>query len=107
MNFIFVDSFYSGGSKKIENYQDIQVFKEKTGCSSVMIARAAEWNSSIFRKEGKLDLHDVIRTYLKLAIDYDNTFTNSKYNVQNILRELQETPLGRKFLATQLTQELR
>ena len=29
-----------------------------------MIARQAEWNCSIFRKEGKLPLYDVIRAYL-------------------------------------------
>lgn len=59
--------FYSGGSKEILCYEDILKFRESTGASSVMIARAAEWNTSIFRKEGKLPLFDVIREYLKIV----------------------------------------
>ena len=42
----------NGGSKEIEKFQDILKFKELTGASSVMVARAAEWNVSIFRKRG-------------------------------------------------------
>lgn len=42
----------NGGSRDIENYGDILKFREECGTSSVMIARAAEWNVSIFRKEG-------------------------------------------------------
>ena len=44
---------------------DIYEFKRDCSVSSVMIARAAEWNPSVFRKEGKLDVHDVIKEYLK------------------------------------------
>ena len=44
---------------------DIYEFKKDCGVSSVMVARAAEWNPSVFRKEGKLDVHDVIKEYLK------------------------------------------
>ena len=40
------------------------MFRASTGASSVMIARQAEWNCSIFRKEGKLPLYDVIKAYL-------------------------------------------
>ena len=57
----------SGGSKEIRRYEDIAKFREATGASSVMIARAAEWNTSIFRKEGKLPLFDVVREYLKIV----------------------------------------
>lgn len=42
----------NGGSKEIEKYCDILKFREACGASSVMIARAAEWNCSIFRKNG-------------------------------------------------------
>lgn len=77
-----------------------------TGCKSVMIARAAEWNCSIFRKEGMLDMDQVIREYLKLAVQFDNSPSNTKYCVQNILRELQETPRGRKFLDCQTLEQI-
>lgn len=43
----------NGGSREIEKYSDIAKFKELCGTTSVMIARAAEWNVTIFRPEGK------------------------------------------------------
>ncbi|XP_012262837.2 tRNA-dihydrouridine(20) synthase [NAD(P)+]-like [Athalia rosae] len=96
----------NGGSKEIEKYSDIFKFKKETGCSSVMIARAAEWNCSIFRKQGLLPIDDVIKAYLKYAIDYDNAPSNTKYCVQNILRELQETPKGKLFLEAQTLEQI-
>ncbi|XP_072936780.1 tRNA-dihydrouridine(20) synthase [NAD(P)+]-like [Epargyreus clarus] len=96
----------NGGSKEIEKHSDIYKFKEMTGCSSVMIARAAEWNCSIFRKNGLLPIDTVITDYLKLAVDYDNSPSNTKYCVQNILRDLQETPRGRKFLESQTVEQI-
>lgn len=77
-----------------------------TGCASVMLARAAEWNCSIFRKDGMLPMDTIIKEYLKLAVDYDNSPSNSKYCIQNILRELQETPRGRKFLECQTLEQI-
>ncbi|CAH0404788.1 unnamed protein product [Chilo suppressalis] len=96
----------NGGSKEIEKYSDIIKFKEMTGCNSVMIARAAEWNCSIFRKEGLLPMDTVIKEYLKLAVDYDNSPSNTKYCIQNILRDLQETPRGRQFLECQTLDQI-
>jgi len=71
-----------------------------------MLARAAEWNCSVFRKEGLLPMEDVIKAYLKYAVDYDNSPSNTKYCVQNILRELQDSPLGRKFLDAQTLEQI-
>ncbi|CAH0749015.1 unnamed protein product [Diatraea saccharalis] len=96
----------NGGSKEIEKYNDILKFKDITGCTSVMIARAAEWNCSIFRKEGLLPMDSVIKDYLKLAVDYDNSPSNTKYCIQNILRDLQETPRGRQFLECQTLDQI-
>lgn len=96
----------NGGSKEIECYEDIDKFRRETGCSSVMLARAAEWNCSIFRKEGKLPLDDVIIAYLHYAIDYDNPPGNTKYCVQNMLRDLQDTPRGKKFLEAQTLEQI-
>ncbi|KAI8427801.1 hypothetical protein MSG28_002202 [Choristoneura fumiferana] len=67
----------NGGSKEIEKHSDIYKFKEMTGCTSVMLARAAEWNCSIFRKEGLLPMDTVIKEYLQLAVDYDNSPSNT------------------------------
>ncbi|KAJ0181816.1 hypothetical protein K1T71_002538 [Dendrolimus kikuchii] len=96
----------NGGSKEIETHSDIYKFKKLTGCTSVMIARAAEWNCSIFREEGLLPMDTVIREYLKLAVDYDNSPSNTKYCIQNILRDLQETPRGRQFLECQTLEQI-
>lgn len=96
----------NGGSKEIETYDDIHKFREITNCSSVMIARAAEWNVTVFNKEGKLPLDDVIKNYLKYAVDYDNSPSNTKYCIQNMLRELQDTEKGKKFLETQTLQQI-
>lgn len=96
----------NGGSKEIRKYSDIFKFKEITGCSSVMLARAAEWNCSIFSKKGLLPMEDVIKSYLKYAVDCDNPPSNTKYCIQNILREQQESALGKKFLNSQTLEQI-
>lgn len=72
----------------------------------MMIARQAEHNVSILRKEGKLQEFDVIKSYLKYAIDYGNYMTNTKYNIQQILGELQDSPKGRLLLGAQTFEEI-
>lgn len=96
----------NGGSKEIEKYSDIAKFREQCGASSIMIARAAEWNVTIFRPQGLLPVMDVIKLYLKLSVDYDSVSANSKYCVQNILRDLQESELGKRFLESQTMEQL-
>lgn len=98
--------YFSGGSKEIEVYEDIRKFKNVTGCSSVMIARTAEKNCSIFKNDGKLELPIVIRNYLHYAVDYDNVAPNTKYCVQNMLRNIQETEQGRNFLESTSLQQI-
>lgn len=64
-------------------------------------------NSNRFQiPSGLLELEDVIQEYLKLCIEYDNTPANSKYCVQMMLRELQETPRGKKFLESETLEEI-
>ena len=97
----------SGGSKEIKCFEDIEKFREACGASSVMLARAAMWNCSIFRKDGMLPLHDVIRDYLRLCVDFDNQATNVKYVIQNMIGELQsETSWGRTFLDALTLEEI-
>lgn len=71
-----------------------------------MLARSAQHNCSIFRKEGKVPVDDIIRQYLRYAVDYDNSPSNSKYCVQSMLRDLQETPKGQLFLDAQTLQQI-
>ncbi|XP_025829450.1 tRNA-dihydrouridine(20) synthase [NAD(P)+]-like [Agrilus planipennis] len=96
----------NGGSREIESYKDIFKFKEECGSSSVMVARVAQGNCSIFRKQGMEDLDTVITKYLKCAVDYDNSPSNTKYCVQNMLKSLQETPRGKKFLECQTLEQI-
>ncbi|XP_066140987.1 tRNA-dihydrouridine(20) synthase [NAD(P)+]-like [Euwallacea fornicatus] len=96
----------NGGSREIDKYSDILKFRDECGASSVMIARAAEANCSIFCQDGMKHLEDVIVAYLKLAVDYDNSPSNTKYCVQNMLKELQETPKGKRFLECQTLEQI-
>lgn len=57
---------FSGGSHDfIKEYTDIEAFQQAAGASSVMIARAAMWNPSIFRREGLCPLKEVMQEYIK------------------------------------------
>ena len=56
---------FSGGSREIKRFDDIAKFRNETGTSSVMLARAIQWNPSILRREGFLPIEDVIKSYLK------------------------------------------
>jgi tRNA-dihydrouridine synthase 2 len=96
----------NGGSKEIDRFTDIAKFKTACGASSVMIARAAEWNVTIFRPQGQLPLMDVIKRYLTVAVDYDAYPANAKYCVQNMLRDLQESEMGKKFLDAQTMEQI-
>lgn len=97
---------FSGESSRIDTYEDILKFKRESGCTSVMIARAAQYNPSIFRVGGKLLLDEVIKAYLKYAVLYDNCFPNTKYCIQSMLRDLQDSPRGKTFLETQNLEQI-
>ncbi|XP_049524063.1 tRNA-dihydrouridine(20) synthase [NAD(P)+]-like isoform X2 [Dermacentor silvarum] len=96
----------NGGSGEIACYEDIERFRQATGAASVMLARQAESNCSIFRKEGKKPIDDVIEEYLAYAIEYDNRATNTKYCVQQMLGSLQESDRGKALLASQQMEEI-
>nr|XP_032638790.1 tRNA-dihydrouridine(20) synthase [NAD(P)+]-like isoform X2 [Chelonoidis abingdonii] len=97
----------NGGSHDfIKEYIDIEAFQQAAGASSVMIARAAMWNPSIFRREGLCPLKEVMQEYIKYAVRYDNHYTNTKYCLCQMLREQLETTEGKKLHAAQSTQEI-
>ena len=67
-NAVYFHVCFSGGSEEfINTYKDIEKFRLATNASSVMIARTAQFNCSIFRKEGLLPTEQVIKDYLKLV----------------------------------------
>lgn len=93
----------NGGSSnnrnsQINTYLGIKNFWEETGAASVMIARAAEWNPSVFRPGEKEEIMLVIRKYFEYSIQYDYPFNIVKYCVQQLLGSMQESELGRNFL---------
>lgn len=96
----------NGGSGEISCYEDIERFREASGAASVMLARQAESNCSIFSKDGKKPIDEVIEQYLAYAIEYDNRATNTKYCVQQMLGSLQETDRGKALLASQQMEEI-
>ncbi|KAJ3359285.1 tRNA-dihydrouridine(20) synthase [NAD(P)+]-like [Allomyces javanicus] len=53
---------------------------EIPGIASVMLARSAQSNPSVFRHpEPRLPIDDVIRQYIRYAIKYDSIYQNAKY----------------------------
>ncbi|XP_077144258.1 tRNA-dihydrouridine(20) synthase [NAD(P)+]-like isoform X6 [Ranitomeya variabilis] len=97
----------NGGSQElIREFQDIEAFRSVTAASSVMVAQAAMWNPSIFRREGSLPQEDVMRDYIRYAVLYNNHYTNTKYCLCQMIRDQLESPLGRKLHATQSTLDI-
>ncbi|XP_029464444.1 tRNA-dihydrouridine(20) synthase [NAD(P)+]-like isoform X2 [Rhinatrema bivittatum] len=97
----------SGGSYDyIKEHADIEIFRKATTASSVMVARSAMWNPSIFRREGMLPLEEVMQEYIKYAVKFDNHYTNTKYCLCQMLREQLETPQGKKLHSAQSTLEI-
>ncbi|NXY90503.1 DUS2L synthase, partial [Alcedo cyanopectus] len=97
----------NGGSHDfIKEYLDIETFQKATAASSVMIARAAMWNPSIFKREGLCPLKEVMQAYIKYAVRYENHYTNTKYCLCQMLREQLETTQGKKLHAAQSMQEI-
>lgn len=97
----------NGGSlDHVKTNADIEEFRKATGASSVMLARAAMWNASLFRSQGALPLEKVMEDYLKYAIQYDNNAFNTKYCLCQMLRDKVESPLGKQVQAAQTNAEI-
>lgn len=95
-----------GSSDPVKTNADIEEFRKATGASSVMLARAAMWNASVFAKGGPHPLEKVMEEYLKYAIRYDNNAFNSKYCLCQMLRDKVESPLGKQVQAAQTNAEI-
>uniref|UniRef100_UPI0037E8D113 tRNA-dihydrouridine(20) synthase [NAD(P)+]-like n=1 Tax=Semicossyphus pulcher TaxID=241346 RepID=UPI0037E8D113 len=97
----------NGGSLDlVKTNADIEEFRKVTGASSVMLARSAMWNASVFTKEGPLPVERVMEEYLKYAIRYNNNAFNTKYCLCQMLRDKVESPLGKQVQAAQTSAEL-
>ncbi|XP_049928451.1 tRNA-dihydrouridine(20) synthase [NAD(P)+]-like [Epinephelus moara] len=97
----------NGGSLDlVKTHSDIEEFRKATGASSVMLARAAMWNPSVFRSKGLLPVETVMEEYLKYAIRYDNHVFNTKYCLCQMLRDKVESPQGKQLHASQTNAEI-
>ncbi|XP_056138080.1 tRNA-dihydrouridine(20) synthase [NAD(P)+]-like [Lampris incognitus] len=97
----------NGGSLDlVKTYADIEAFRTATRASSVMLARAAMWNPSVFRSQGLLPLEEVMEEYLKYAIRYDNNAFNTKYCLCQMLRDKVESPMGKQLQSAQTSIEI-
>ncbi|KAL7141578.1 hypothetical protein ABFS83_08G062900 [Erythranthe nasuta] len=66
-------------------YEDFERIRVATGASSVMAARGALWNASIFSPKGKLPWEDVKIEYLKKSILWDNDMKSTKYTLKEMI----------------------
>jgi len=82
-------------------YDDIARCRAATGADAVMIARGASYNvAAAFSPQGK-PFEEVMREYVRVAIDVDQYWTNAKYNLlymaKNTNQWLNKTDKGRRI----------
>ncbi|KAJ1964200.1 tRNA-dihydrouridine synthase 2 [Dipsacomyces acuminosporus] len=65
-------------------HEDVQRARDETGATSVMTARGAIENASIFRPDGMLPPLDVALAYIKTAVCTSNMFSNTKYSLMQM-----------------------
>lgn len=53
----------------VKTFEDMEKFRAAAGASSVMLARAAMWNPSIFRQQGALSVEEVMEDYIRYVRD--------------------------------------
>ncbi|EFA75149.1 tRNA-dihydrouridine synthase 2-like protein [Heterostelium album PN500] len=77
--------------------EDIEKVKKMTGANSVMVARGAIKNISVFKAGAPDPLEHVIKRYLRLAMLKDNFYNNTKYVVNQMIQEneMQKTVEGK------------
>lgn len=66
-------------------YGDFGRIKCATGATSVMVARGALWNCSIFSAKGKSSWEDVKREYVRQSILWDNDIKSTKQTLKEMI----------------------
>lgn len=92
----------------IFEYDDFQRIKVDTGASSVMAARGALWNASIFSPEGKLPWEDVKREYVRKSILWDNDIKSTKHTLKEMIMHYSclELPEGKAVIKSESLADL-
>ena len=82
-----------------------------SGCASVMVARGAQWNVSLFAEaEALRPLDEVVREYMDVSMQFENAFQNSKYVVVKMVcgkRWLCKSPVSTAFMKAKRWSELK
>ncbi|KAF9952237.1 hypothetical protein BGZ72_006434 [Mortierella alpina] len=71
----------------VMKYSDMARVREFSGATGVMIARGAQANVSVFRKEGRLPTLDVVRQYIRKCMATRNLHSNTKYVLMQMMVE--------------------
>ncbi|OMO56353.1 tRNA-dihydrouridine synthase [Corchorus capsularis] len=84
-------------------YDDFQRIKAATGASSVMVARGAMWNASIFSPKGKSHWEDVKREYVRKSILWDNDVKSTKHTLKEMIMHFSclEFPEGKAVIKSE------
>ncbi|KAL9461158.1 hypothetical protein AB3S75_004203 [Citrus x aurantiifolia] len=84
-------------------YDDFQRIKTATGASSVMAARGALWNASIFSSQGKLHWEDVKREYVRKSIFWENDVKSTKHTLKEMIMHYSslELPEGKAIIKSE------
>lgn len=89
-------------------YDDFQRIKVATGASSVMVARGALWNASVFSPEGKVPWEDVKVEYIRKSILWDNDIKSTKHTLKEMImhHSCLELPEGKAVIKSETLADL-
>ncbi|XP_023517247.1 tRNA-dihydrouridine(20) synthase [NAD(P)+]-like isoform X2 [Cucurbita pepo subsp. pepo] len=92
----------------IFEYEDFHHIKVATGASSVMVARGALWNASIFSADGKLPWEEVKREYVRKSISWDNDIKSTKHTLKEMIMHYSclELPEGKAVIKSDTLADL-
>ncbi len=66
-------------------HADFNRLREETGAAASMCARGAQWNASVFRRDGLLPASVVRHEYAAVCLRWDNNINNTKYCLREML----------------------
>lgn len=89
-------------------FEDFGRIKAATGASSVMVARGALWNASIFSPNGKIPWEDVKREYIRKSILWDNDTKSTKHTLKEMIMHYSclEYPEGKAVIKSETLGDL-
>uniref|UniRef100_A0A1D1ZEY0 tRNA-dihydrouridine(20) synthase [NAD(P)+]-like n=1 Tax=Anthurium amnicola TaxID=1678845 RepID=A0A1D1ZEY0_9ARAE len=89
-------------------YEDFDQIKRATGATSVMVARGALWNASIFCPYGKSSWEDVKREYIRKCTLWDNDIKSTKQTLKEMIMHYSclELPEGKAVIKSETAADL-